>query len=144
MKKNKINICYLLFETIFIIVSFFLFYFIKKITFIAYIRQYYKLFAGFFFLWMITAFILEKFQIKKRISLSKIYLNILKTDFFNLAIISLSVYLFKIPYQSRIIVFGTTAIIIISELIYSTVYHFRHKNIIENDLLHLLDSFVEV
>jgi len=144
MKKNKINICYLLFETIFIIISFFLFYFIKKITFIGYIRQYYKLFAGFFFLWMVVAVILEKFQIQKRISLSKIYLNLLKTDFFNLAIISLSVYLFKIPYQSRIIVFGTTAIIIISEIIYSTIYYFRHKSKIENDFISQLTKSIHL
>ncbi|RLD54499.1 MAG: hypothetical protein DRJ01_17955 [Bacteroidetes bacterium] len=137
-KKNKINYYYLFFELFFFFASVIIFYFFKHLTFRNYIIYHYKLYLGFFSLWTITAFVGKKFNISRKFRLSQLYLHVFKIDFFNLAIISILVYFLRLSTVSRLVIFGTALIMVISDSFFSLFYFFKHKDTIENDIISFL------
>ncbi len=124
-------------------ISFLIVYKFKMSQLDQHVISYWKPFLAYVIIWSSISFINNKYKIKEKKISHFILHNILKPNFYILAVLTISFYLFREDHFSRLVVFGNVLLVTFFEMFFfSIIFSFAHTIVEIDDESHqqLLNS----
>ncbi|MCD4746576.1 MAG: sugar transferase [Bacteroidales bacterium] len=123
----KRKIIYILIDILIVFISFLFFVWLKPATKAVYIPTYIIPLLIFEAIWIFVSIVIEKYNLNKSEKLKEIIIPILISNLTIVAIVTTSIYFFKLFHYSRLIVFGTILLATITEFFLGYIFYYDKK-----------------